>query len=81
MLLVEAYYTCKPGKRPELLEIVKPNIEGTRKEPGNISYMHYPDPNNENNMFVFEKWESLSFQQSLQDQSTTRHSARRASAP
>ncbi len=59
MLIVEAYYTCKPGMRPKLLEIVKPNIEGTHKEPGNISYMHYPDPDDENKMFVFEKWESL----------------------
>lgn len=59
MLIVEAYYTCKPGTRKELLEIVKPNIAGTRKEPGNISYMHYPDPNDETGMFVFEKWESV----------------------
>ena len=59
MLIVEAYYTCKPGMRDKLLEIVKPNIDGTRREPGNISYAHYPSPDNDVDMFVFEKWESL----------------------
>ena len=59
MLLVEAYYTCKPGTRDQLLEIVKPNVEGSRKEPGNISYTHYPSPENDQDMFVFEKWESV----------------------
>lgn len=58
MLIVEAYYICKPGTRPQLLEYVKDNIAGTRQEPGNISYQHYPDPENEDAMFVFEKWES-----------------------
>ena len=58
MLLVECTYRCKPGLRPRLLEIVKPNIEGSRKEPGNISYTHYPDLYDEDAMFVFEKWET-----------------------
>lgn len=58
MLLVEAYYRCKPGMRTRLLEIVKANVEGTRKEPGNISYTHYPDPDDDCGMFVFEKWEN-----------------------
>lgn len=58
MLIVECYYTCKPGTRAQVLEYCKENIEGTRKEEGNISYMHYPDPNDENSVFVFEKWEN-----------------------
>lgn len=59
MLIVEAYYTCKPGSRSKVLELVKPNCEGTRREPGNISYEHYPSPENDNDVFVFEKWESV----------------------
>ncbi len=58
MLIVEATYRCKPGTRDRLLEILKPNVEGTRKEKGNISYSHYPSPENEVDMFVFEKWEN-----------------------
>ena len=59
MLLVEAYYRCKPGMRDKLFEILKENVECTRKEPGNISYAHYPSPDNDQDVFVFEKWENL----------------------
>jgi autoinducer 2-degrading protein len=58
MLIVEATYRCKPGTRDRLLEILKANVEGTRREKGNISYAHYPSPENEVYMFVFEKWEN-----------------------
>ena len=58
MLIVEATYRCKPGMRDQLLAILKPNVEGTRKEKGNISYAHYPSPENDADMFVFEKWEN-----------------------
>ena len=59
MLIVIASYTCKPGKRPELLEIMKDNIINTRKEPGNISYDHFPSPWNDCDMHVTERWESV----------------------
>ena len=58
MLIVEATFRCKPGTRDRLLEIVKPNVEDTRREKRNISYTHYPSPENDVDMFVFEKWES-----------------------
>lgn len=58
MLIVEAAYRCKPGKRDQLLAILKANVEGTRKEKGNISYAHYPSLENNVDMFVFEKWEN-----------------------
>lgn len=59
MLMVEAYYRVKPGMRDKLMEVCKPNVDGTRKEKGCISYTHYPSPEDEQGMFVFEKWESL----------------------
>ncbi|HAR50036.1 hypothetical protein ER57_13330 [Smithella sp. SCADC] len=58
MLIVECTYRCKPGTRDQLLAIVKPNVEGSRKEKGNISYTQYPSPENDVDMFVFEKWEN-----------------------
>jgi quinol monooxygenase YgiN len=58
MLIVTAYYLCKEDKRDEVLEYCQENIRETRKEPGNISYMHYPDPENDNGVFVLEKWEN-----------------------
>lgn len=59
MLIVEAYYRCKPGSRDQLMELLKPNVEATRKEPGNLSYAHYPSPDNDVDVFVFEKWENV----------------------
>ncbi len=58
MLIIECTCRCKPGTRDQFLEIVKPNVEGSRKEKGNISYTPYPSPDNDVDMFVFEKWEN-----------------------
>ena len=59
MLLVEVYYTCKPGTRDQVLEFAKVNVAATRQESGNLSYTQYPSPDNDQDMFVFEKWESV----------------------
>lgn len=59
MLIVEVHYTCKPGRRAEVLELAKPNVVGTRQEKGNLAYTHFASPDDENEVFVFEKWESV----------------------
>ena len=59
MIIVEVYYRAKPGMREKILELAKPNVEGSRKEKGNLSYTHYPSPENDQDVFVFEKWESF----------------------
>ena len=58
MLIFVAKYTCKPGIRDELIRIVKDNVENTRKEDGNISYDHFVSYENEDDMYVLERWES-----------------------
>ena len=73
MLIVVASYTCKPGKRAELMEIMKDNIINTRKEPGNISYDHFASPWNENDMHVLERWESA---EAFMPHSSTEHHKR-----
>lgn len=58
MIIVEVYYRAKPGKRDEIIQLAKPNVEGSRKEKGNISYTHYASIENDQDMFVFERWEN-----------------------
>ncbi|MDL2219502.1 antibiotic biosynthesis monooxygenase [Ruminococcaceae bacterium OttesenSCG-928-O06] len=57
MIIVEVYYRAKPGKRAEILELAKDNIAKSRQEKGNLSYSHYPSFENDQDVFVFEKWE------------------------
>lgn len=58
-IIVSVKYKLKPGKRDELLSFVMENIINTRKEPGNLAYDHYPSLEDDQEMFVFEMWESL----------------------
>jgi len=76
MLIIECTCRCKPGTRDQFLEIVKPNVEGSRKEKGNISYTPYPSPDNDVDMFVFEKWEIRKFSSIIPVRLTIRLSAR-----
>lgn len=58
-IIVSVKYRLKPGKRDELLSFVKDNVMNTRKEPGNLAYTHYPSPDDDQEMFVFEMWERI----------------------
>lgn len=58
-VIVAVKYRLKPGKREELLTFVADNVLNTRKEPGNLEYTHYPSLEDEQEMFVFEKWEDV----------------------
>ena len=58
MIIIAVCYTVKPGMREEVMKIAGPSIEASRKEKGNIQYAHYPSMENEQDMFVFEVWES-----------------------
>ena len=58
-IVIAVKYRLKPGKRQELLNFVMDNVIGTRQEPGNLAYAHYPSIENEQDMFVFEMWEKL----------------------
>ena len=58
-IVVSVKYVLKPGKRDELLSFVMDNVINTRKEEGNLAYSHYPSLENDQEMFVFEMWETL----------------------
>ena len=58
MVTIAVRFRLKPGKREELLKFVMDNVVNTRKEKGNISYDQYPSMENEQDMFVFECWET-----------------------
>lgn len=60
-IIVSVKYTLKPGKRDELLSFVMDNVQNTRVERGNLAYSHYPSLENDQDMFVFEMWESIEY--------------------
>ena len=69
-ILVSVKYRLKPGKRDELLSFVMDNVHQTRREPGNLAYSHFPSIENEQDMFVFEMWESI---QALDEHINAKH--------
>ena len=58
MIVISVWYTVKPGLREELIKIAHENVAETRKEKGNVEYVHYPSMENDQDMFVYEAWES-----------------------
>lgn len=57
MIYLIATLKIKPGSLPAILEGVAPCIEGTRKEPGNISYDLHQSVTDENTLVFVERWE------------------------
>ena len=58
VIVVAVKYTVKPGTRDEVLKLAAINIRETRKEKGCIEYTAYPSTENDQDMFVFEVWET-----------------------
>ena len=58
MLYLIATITIKPGSMEALMEAVKPCIEGTRNEPGNISYDLVQDVLEPTKLMFVERWEN-----------------------
>lgn len=72
MIYVVATLTIKPGTNADLLEAAKPCIEGTRNEPGCISYDLNQSQTDKNTMVFVERWES---RDALQSHFTAPHMA------
>lgn len=60
----------RPEKAAEFEEMVKPLIENSRKEKGNISYEFYPDTLHHNCYLILETWEN---DRALETHKLTRH--------
>lgn len=58
MIYLVATLKIKPGSLPAINEAVAECIEGTRKEPGNISYDLFQSTTDENTLVFVERWEN-----------------------
>ena len=58
VIIVAVKYTVKQGMRDEVLKLAAINVRETRKEKGNIEYTVYPSAENDQDVFVFETWET-----------------------
>lgn len=58
MIIVAGYLTIAPDQREAALAAVRPAVELTRAEAGNLDYSFSFDGNDENRLNVFERWES-----------------------
>lgn len=58
MIYLIATLKIKPGSMPAIKEAVMPCIEGTRNEPGNISYDLFQSATDENTLTFVERWEN-----------------------
>jgi quinol monooxygenase YgiN len=56
MITIVAHCTIKKGSTEAFLQTTKPLIEGTRKEPGNISYDLYLDLSSPEKYTFIEVW-------------------------
>ncbi|MEB3282457.1 MAG: putative quinol monooxygenase [Lyngbya sp.] len=56
-LVLAGRYKIKPEKRERFLELAKPGLEQSPKEPGNISYFLYEDIEDSNCFLYFEEWQ------------------------
>ena len=59
IIICAVKHTVKPGMRDEVMKLAAINVRETRKEKGNIEYSSYPSVENDQDMFVFETWETL----------------------
>ena len=58
VIVVAVKYSVKPGMRDEVMKLAAINVRETRKEKGNIAYSVYPSVENDQEIFVFETWET-----------------------
>lgn len=57
-LVIVAHVTIKPEFKDDIMKAFEGVVEGTRKEPGNISYILYQDVNNPLKFTFVEIWKS-----------------------
>lgn len=59
MLIVTGALIAEPGKFTEALAAAQAHTRASRAEPGCISHDVFPDPENPDRLFFYERWESL----------------------
>jgi quinol monooxygenase YgiN len=59
MNIIHAHLKIKPEKRDEFLKVVKPLVEGSQAEEGNIRYELYELKTEPNTFVVLEEWKDM----------------------
>jgi quinol monooxygenase YgiN len=59
MLIVTGGLIAEPGKFDQALAAAQAHTRASRDEPGCISHDVFPDPENPDRLFFYERWESL----------------------
>jgi quinol monooxygenase YgiN len=59
MNIIHAHLKIKPEKRDEFLKVVKPLVEGSQAEEGNIRYELYESTTEPNTFVVLEEWKDM----------------------
>jgi quinol monooxygenase YgiN len=59
MLIVTGALIAGPGKFTEALAAAQAHTRASRAEPGCISHDVFPDPENADRLFFYERWESM----------------------
>ena len=59
MLIVTGALIAEPGKFTEAFAAAQAHTHASRAEPGCISHDVFPDPENPDRLFFYERWESM----------------------
>lgn len=70
MKIITVFFSAKPERRTEVIQLCKSMINPSRNEPGCISYNFYQDLSDENKFFFFEEWKD---QQAIDAHVKTNH--------
>ena len=58
MIIITVKYSIKPGYRDEVMEYAKEMARYARTEKGCLAYDQLPSAENDQDIFVIEKWET-----------------------
>jgi quinol monooxygenase YgiN len=58
MIVVAGTMRVDPARRDHFLEVVRPVVESTRAEPGNVQYRYCLDSEDPTIFLIFEEWQS-----------------------
>ncbi|ALC83469.1 MULTISPECIES: putative quinol monooxygenase [Bacillus] len=60
MIVIHAYMEVNPEKTEAFLNFVKPLVQASQQEPGNISYFLVQDVEVKNTFIMLEEWDTAS---------------------
>jgi quinol monooxygenase YgiN len=58
VIVIAGRMKIDPAKLQHALGIIKPVVEETANESGNVSYRYYADLDDPSTLFIFEEWQS-----------------------